>query len=274
MANGRVAHLCRRATMPRMSAAISQVAIEAGRRLAATTGYPDEHDLCEQCGYPLRGLSADGACPECGKPIAESDPARRTGLPWQNERSVGMWLRTAAMIALRPKHGFQQLRIDRVASVGRAADRWHLVSYACLVGALWLLCFALAGGLTPLRDPLLKSTVATMMFAGPALAVIGLSYIEALGVAWFSRRRGWRVAFRLAERVVCYSAIGWLPAGIVCCLAYLWYGRHLRLPLPTWLFPGDFRDLFVLTLIGSVSILWFETLVWLGVREVKFANGR
>jgi hypothetical protein len=34
--------------------------------------------LCERCGYVLEGLDERGACPECGQPIAESLPSRRT----------------------------------------------------------------------------------------------------------------------------------------------------------------------------------------------------
>jgi hypothetical protein len=33
-----------------------------------------------------------------------------------------------------------------------------------------------------------------------------------------------------------------------------------------------YRDLILAGIGGGLAILWFETLVWLGVRQVKFAN--
>ncbi len=34
-----------------------------------------EHLICARCGYNLRGLPGEGRCPECGAPIAISQPA-------------------------------------------------------------------------------------------------------------------------------------------------------------------------------------------------------
>ncbi|MEZ6318065.1 MAG: hypothetical protein R3B49_04810 [Phycisphaerales bacterium] len=51
--------------------------------------WADEYTvLCERCGYVVEGLDPAGACPECGKPIAESLPERRVGTPWQRARSA------------------------------------------------------------------------------------------------------------------------------------------------------------------------------------------
>ncbi|MBC8421649.1 hypothetical protein H8D99_00780 [bacterium] len=49
---------------------------------------------CAHCGYDLRGLSADGDCPECGEPIRLTiietiDPASRRLTPILNPRIVG-----------------------------------------------------------------------------------------------------------------------------------------------------------------------------------------
>src|SRR5436190_11054973 len=58
------------------------------------TAPPDERSLtfhltCMQCHYRLRGLPADGVCPECGTPIAQSiqwwgEKLKRT--PWWRRR--------------------------------------------------------------------------------------------------------------------------------------------------------------------------------------------
>jgi hypothetical protein len=49
---------------------------------------------CSRCGYDLRGLVADGDCPECGEPIRLTiietiDPASRRLTPMQNPKRVG-----------------------------------------------------------------------------------------------------------------------------------------------------------------------------------------
>lgn len=124
-------------------------------------------------------------------------------------------------------------------------------------------------------DPSVRvlTTMGTI-FLISVVAINTLTYIEMLGVTAFSKRRGWRVPFHLAERVCCYASVGWLPgvvlAGVGVGLLQVygpgrpWYEHLLGLIRVGWLFYGG---LFVL------SLLWFETLVWIGVRQVKYANG-
>ncbi len=54
----------------------------AGAPVAVTAG---DHVICNNCGYDLRGLPAEGNCPECGAPIAWStrdDPLRHRPTRW------------------------------------------------------------------------------------------------------------------------------------------------------------------------------------------------
>lgn len=44
----------------------------AAPNTADLTGYLDRDVACRGCGYNLRGLLRDGACPECGSPVARS----------------------------------------------------------------------------------------------------------------------------------------------------------------------------------------------------------
>ena len=50
--------------------------------------------LCARCGYDLRGMRADGDCPECGEPIPLTiietvDPASRRLTPIKNPKTIG-----------------------------------------------------------------------------------------------------------------------------------------------------------------------------------------
>jgi len=105
------------------------------------------------------------------------------------------------------------------------------------------------------------------------LTTLLLTYIEVLGVVTFSRRRGWRVPFASAERVCCYASVGWLPGVIVAGvgvslvdmhgLGRPWFEHLLGLVRVGWLLYG---------VLFIVAMLWFETLVWIGVRRVRYAN--
>ena len=107
-----------------------------------------------------------------------------------------------------------------------------------------------------------------------AVSVVVLSYIEAVGVTYFSKRRGWRVPMKVSERIVCYCAPAWVPAAVVMGIVTNWFisgqmDRWMTRWLITW---GTWQSVGLLMLIGSVAMLWFEVLVWVGVRQVKYAN--
>lgn len=108
------------------------------------------------------------------------------------------------------------------------------------------------------------------------LLLILLTYTEAIGVTYFARKRGWRVPFRLAERIVCYASIGWLPAMIVLPPLIILQGQTPFLPAwASWIpLRGELTDWLLIAIVGGVASLWFESLVWLGVRRLRFANAR
>jgi hypothetical protein len=202
----------------------------------------------------LKGLQPDGSCPECGQSIAESSPALRVG-PGNGGRVVIDVLR-------RPKVFFRTLRVDG-SNVPARGFMWLIV---LLIGLLWLI-----GG-TAWGD---RSLEVALFEAGLAMASLYLlSYIEAVGVVYFSRKRSWRVPFRLAERLVCYTSVGWIPAAIVVGWALGRFqdgslDRWMRQLLGTW---GTWQSVELLVLIGAVAMMWFEVLVWLGVRQTRYAN--
>lgn len=242
----------------------------------ASASFPGEDALCEKCGYRLCGLQTHRDCPECGTPIAQSHPRHREGLPWQRAANPRHWCATARMIVTKPGAAFERLRIDQrgrdadgnscatsTAGLSNMRDRLFLLSFALPLGLVCAAIWFLLGLPRPWA----------WTVAAPA-GILTLSYIEATGVTFISRRRGWRVPFRLAERVVCYASVAWQPAAIICCLLLAlhlgpieWQRRYTF-----GLFHGDERDYPWLVLVGAASILWFESLVWLGIRRVRYAN--
>ncbi len=231
--------------------------------------FPDDQSLCEHCGYPLRGLAGDGDCPECGQAIAASDPvAHRPGLPWQRRTSIRAFFATWWLVLTRPRRAFRMMRLDQ----GAWRDRKFLLLTVLVATVVW----ALTGwgflrefpGLPWSRFFLILRSlvilVATMIVA---------SYVEALGVAFFSRRRGWRMGLRRAEQVACYAAIGWMLAPL---LHELWWRTFLHFVVlrHAWRrlaeLPGG-RWIGLAVVLGMAALA-FEWFVFLGMRQVRYGN--
>jgi len=232
---------------------------------AATPGFPGETDRCEDCGYPLRLMSPTHPCPECGRSIASSDPIRRIGLPWQNAITPVAWLRTALAITTKPRQTYRLLDSGRPSFRARL----FLLVNAMLVGCLWYIVLTLGQIVTPWFWAL----VAT-------LAVVLLSYVEMVGVWYVSRRRGRPIRFAMAERVVAYASIAWLPASLVLAQVAVMHLHHtLQAYWPSILDPltanqTALRDVYMLTTIACVCVLGLEVLIWLGVAQNRYANHR
>ncbi len=233
---------------------------------------PPEALLCEACGYVLaadRRLTAcqsPQSCPECGSPAADSDPLRRTGPPWARRMSPGSFARTAAGLLAGPRRFYGTL--DPAA--GGLPPRLYLLVVATAGGCVWALADKLLIG----RPPVLAWGFG--MIAGQA--IVALTYLEVLGVAVFSRVRGWRVPLPLAEKVACYAAPGWLPGvAIALCVEAVVAGGGLGRALAR--LTGD--PLLGVTLTPAalafaaiLAVLPYESLVHRGVRVVRFANAR
>jgi hypothetical protein len=220
--------------------------------------------LCERCGYPLKGVETrpDAHCPECGLAVDESRPHRRIGPAWQNHPSPRAWLATAAAVLGHPRDTFRTMRLDG----SNLPPRLFLLSMALGVGTFWGIFTAALGTRAGLMS------WAAGMVAGKLVLV--MSYIEAGGVAFFSGRRGWRVPFHTAERVTGYASVGWLLAAFILAgLNLLERGGFFDPLLDAVAGPyaEAVRPVLGLAALG-LAILGFETLVWTGVRAVRFGN--
>ena len=115
---------------------------------------------CRQCGYDLRGLGVDGACPECGHAIWDTvrwvvDPALHRLPALRNPRRVGdalvlivacLWAALLLVVA-RPA----ALAIDALRPVGQGAAEWAPPQLTAVAGAMVLLALWPAVVLAPPR---------------------------------------------------------------------------------------------------------------------------
>lgn len=236
---------------------------------------------CEACGYPLSeilGTPGASRCPECATPIADSMPERRLGSPWQQQASVRGLLRTWWSAARHPIDSWRHVHTYRgrqdqllVATCGGAALLGVLLPLV-MIAALH------ASGLDDRPHALLGQVVAALVLGLLAWWILLAVSAITRGVVrlWGADARS-RITQDVASVVVSHAAAGWLlgPSLLVVVLIdrILWwgvmslFGRSTPHPLTP--------DLVMLgtTLLGAIaSLLAFETLVYIGVRRMRFAN--
>lgn len=222
--------------------------------------FPTDDSLCERCGYPIKGLALDADCPECGQAIADSSPALRTGFRKAYAVPLKSFFDTAPRILRSPKRSFREMQID--GNGDRAKMCLDFVAFTTAL--LW--CMLGYPALPYQTDPL-------RVFLLTWVGVYLLTHLEMLGVTAVCKRRGWRVNYKLAQRVCCYASVGWLPGVLIAAagvwllnrfaMGHLWFTDMMGLVRVSWVFYG---------LLFVSSLLWFETLVWIGVRQVRYAN--
>ena len=258
--------------------------------------------LCEQCGYVLEGIATD-KCPECGKPVAESRPEARRGTVWQRGPGFGAWFKVNWGVLWRPRETF------RAVSMNEMRSAWgllivNLVLGTILCGGLWV--WVNRGSQAefetyyirerpPYTIPAVPSNPALWTGVGaraftlphsPMLAAVSIALlpfvlqllikIEMLGVRFFGRQRGWRVTKSVAWNVCAHASIGWTIGCLLHALTPLgliWGGKLLDLlPANTAISVAVQYARWSPVVALFVGMLIFETLVYVGVRECRFAN--
>lgn len=254
--------------------------------------WQDEYTLlCERCGYVVEGLATEGACPECGKPIAESLPERRAGTAWQREPSAANLLRTWGMSLRHP------IRTLDVLAEKPAADtrlrRWTLLAAALLLSiGYWQY-----GAINIVREEPLSGLVLIVLVLICTLAVwpvlLGLTLVETWGLGVISKARGFRIPLNTRRAITAHGCVGWLLAGVVVCVVtagfdvlhavftkplpeydpslppFENYEAVFGRATPMWL---DSLSAVTRLLCVLAGFLFFETFAWLGLRRLKYAN--
>lgn len=187
--------------------------------------------LCEACGYSLAGLPADGRCPECGRPAAESDPQRRGPPEWARAsrlRRPVAYLRTVALV-IRDGRFFERVatRAAVPAATGFALATALLLGVILTISAIPVLPLGMRIR-WEIRDPATVSRVLTLAAtAGMAgVALFMLLGLIALRVAHFGRRD-----LRPAIVAIGYGAALLIPgATVVGLFQWLlsWLGDRVR----------------------------------------------
>ncbi len=231
---------------------------------AETQETPIEHQLwCEGCGYRLDGLEGDGACPECGRERALSDPARRTGSPWQRRPSIVGWLASGFAVLRRPRAFWDKVSVDRVSGRNLA-----------LLNAGVTALIAVGIPAFVMRDP--GFFIAFWLLASGT--VLTLTLVEQWGIRFWGNVHGGRITKGVAWAVCGHASFGWVIGGVLVATGWIVGGLIADGRGASWGALG-WRIAFAAPVSvgfvvggGVVGLLLFETLTYLGARRMRFAN--
>ncbi|MFG0243946.1 MAG: hypothetical protein ACF8R9_14250 [Phycisphaerales bacterium JB054] len=206
-------------------------------------------------------------------------PESRQGSPWQRGPSVWSWLGTVWLVLAHPQ------RMSRTIGIGvggvRRLQAWNVAAASVVVG----LCFGYAQarfhlleslGLSRANAGAQAAFVGVVATIGAFVLVSGLTAIERLGIRFFGRVHKARVTECIARALTAHASAAWL-AGAVLMAAGLAVGTWAHEEAmaqnvgagrgPMMLSPA------LLALLGGfLGMLWFETIVYLGLRGCRFAN--
>lgn len=257
----------------------------------------DDRLLCEECGYPLEGLGektsdkstfAGARCPECGVLVAESMPEARVGSAWQRRASVRGWVRTCWEVLHRPR---ETMRGVAIRGLGGRGLLWiNLVVAAAVLVDPWVGVLigdpARGWPSRPTASGVARYGATWVVEVGVGVAVLAmLTWVESVGVRFFGARRGWRVTREVAWQVCAHASVGWIVMGMLPLM-----GMAVSFALARWFgwspsgnvdlgWMGMGRVPWTYVMNGSVvaggllaGLMVFEWLVYVGVRECRFAN--
>ena len=251
--------------------------------MAPKTLWTDEYTLlCERCGYVVEGLATDGACPECGKPIAESLPERRVGTLWQQERDLNTLFATMRETLFSVGYTLWCLRADATSarSLRTATIVMSVVIAAWPAFALTEFTLRMNGA----REPY-TGFQSAMLWIAPLSAPLvlcivlqALTWTEARGLCFLSARRGFRIDRTLANAICAHGCVGWFLAsagtaiGSTLLLASTHADGSTYEQGNEWVWLAYGMGLIITGGSLLLGFFFFELFAWLGLRRCKYAN--
>jgi hypothetical protein len=226
----------------------------------------EERELrCEACGYLLGSIGDLERCPECGRDAALSDPARRSGSAYQRRGGLGALAAAGAALIWRPRAFWDRVRVDGPTGLRLAV--WH-AALAGLIAASPLALYT-----RELGGWLLLATLAI----GSGTLVFALTLVEWAGIRFWGRVHGFRVTRAVAWTICGHAGAGWVLGAALAAVGWV-IGQAIS--------ESDYRAFdfggasalapiaapVLIAVGGAFGLVAFETLTYLGVRRLRFAN--
>jgi predicted RNA-binding Zn-ribbon protein involved in translation (DUF1610 family) len=244
--------------------------------------------LCERCGYTIDHLPTTSQCPECGDAIARSLPETRPGSPFQQRPRLLSWWTTNWQALRHPRTLFRRLAIEPRSATRLLLANLFITSILIMdpIVSVWIGDPARTFRHAPaVISGAVYAASWTAQVTACALVLLTLTRLEWLGIRFVANRRGWRLSKDAAWQVCCHASVGWIFVGLAPLLGMAWmyifshyFGMAPRgmldfppftsRPIP-WTYVANF-GLIALGLLGGLLV--FETLVYVGVRQCRYAN--
>lgn len=221
--------------------------------------------LCENCGYVLNGLPADGNCPECGAPIAVSAASVRLPSQWEQLRSASAFLSTTISTIFHPARFFRTFATRGPLGPSAAFEGIHLFAAGVLLTPpvlAQLHPFFFSGNQwRPNTTVLLVAWIIAGMVIGGVLRL--LSRLAARLTTWEARHRGLRMPRHVVVKAMHYHSphfvvVAAIVAGTLVCFVTV-DGSYL---LYLYVLSGE-------VVVGSIYLFWTY---WIAMRNVMYAN--
>ncbi len=104
--------------------------VRAGIGARTTDVLPLQPLRCDECGYDLTHVSADGRCSECGIATAHSLDlsARRVGVEWETSVTLASWLGANRTLVFQPTAFYQQLTMRKGEGYAFRFAFWNCIA--------------------------------------------------------------------------------------------------------------------------------------------------
>ncbi|MBK7405967.1 MAG: hypothetical protein IPJ41_15430 [Phycisphaerales bacterium] len=209
----------------------------------------------------------------------------RAGTAWQRKPGVVGWARTNVALLVRPRTTMRAVVVERGRSISFARTN-YLVGGAVLAAGLCVACLRFGWMLHRFLDAshheswVARAGVMTLVFgigwALGAAALRLLTWIEFLGIRAFGRVHRARITPTIATAITAHATAGWVVGAVmmlVGLVAGVWlHGVAMRQNVGGVRGALELAPAWIPLLSGLGAILVFDAIVYVGVRQCRFAN--